>query len=84
LSRNFSKLGISKNKDFNLKQDNVDRVKAASKLATDEGAPDWTLAWLNPYFNDLVIHNGRIYGFYGRSLAFIDVKNGENMCKDGR
>jgi uncharacterized metal-binding protein len=35
----LTELGISKNKDFNLKQDDVDRVKAAIKRTTNEGGP---------------------------------------------
>jgi uncharacterized metal-binding protein len=36
----LTELGIDKNKDFNLKQDDVDRVKAAIKRVADEGGPD--------------------------------------------
>jgi uncharacterized metal-binding protein len=36
----LTELGIGKNKDFNLKQDDVDRVKAAIKRVAVEGGPD--------------------------------------------
>ena len=37
----------------------------------------WTSARLKPYFNDSVIHDGHAYGFDGRSIACIDVADGE-------
>jgi outer membrane protein assembly factor BamB len=44
----------------------------------------WTSDVVKPYFNDSVIHNGYVYGFDGRALACIDVKDGTRQWKGGR
>lgn len=44
----------------------------------------WTSNSLKPYFNDFVIHKGYAFGFDGRILACIDLKNGERKWKGGR
>jgi outer membrane protein assembly factor BamB len=44
----------------------------------------WKLSGLKPYFNDFVIHKGHAYGFNGRSLACIDLKNGKRNWQGGR
>ena len=44
----------------------------------------WTSNGLKPYFNDFVIHKGYAFGFDGRILACIDLKNGERKWKGGR
>ena len=44
----------------------------------------WTSLGLKPYFNDLVVHKGYAYGFDGRILACIDLKDGERKWKGGR
>jgi outer membrane protein assembly factor BamB len=44
----------------------------------------WTSDMVKPYFNDSVIHNGYVYGFDGRALACIDVKDGARQWKGGR
>ena len=44
----------------------------------------WTSTRLKPYFNDSVIHNGYAYGFDGRSIACIDIEDGERKWKGGR
>ncbi len=44
----------------------------------------WTSIGLKPYFNDLVVHNGHAFGFDGRILACIDLKDGKRNWKGGR
>lgn len=44
----------------------------------------WTSAALKPYFNDFVVHNGHAFGFDGRILACIDLKDGTRKWKGGR
>jgi len=44
----------------------------------------WTSRGLKPYFNDFVVHEGHAFGFDGRILACIDLKDGERKWKGGR
>jgi len=44
----------------------------------------WTSTGLKPYFNDFVVHEGHAFGFDGRILACIDLKDGERKWKGGR
>jgi outer membrane protein assembly factor BamB len=44
----------------------------------------WTSLGLKPYFNDFVVHKGHAYGFNGRSLACIDIKDGKRTWQAGR
>jgi outer membrane protein assembly factor BamB len=44
----------------------------------------WTSAALKPYFNDFVVHDGHAFGFDGRILACIDLKDGTRKWKGGR
>jgi outer membrane protein assembly factor BamB len=44
----------------------------------------WTSEGIRPYFNDFVVHNDHAYGFEARSIACIDLKNGERKWKGGR
>ena len=47
-------------------------------------AERWTSNALKPYFNDFVIHNGHAFGFDGRILSCIDLKDGQRKWKGGR
>jgi outer membrane protein assembly factor BamB len=44
----------------------------------------WTSAFLKPYFNDSVIHNGHAYGFDGPRLACINGEDGTRQWRGGR
>ena len=44
----------------------------------------WTSEDLNPFFNDLVVHNGFAFGFDGSILACIDLADGKLKWKGGR
>jgi outer membrane protein assembly factor BamB len=62
----------------------------ARRLAVTQGATGWSVAerWtsnaLKPYFNDFVIHKGHVFGFDGRILACLDLKDGQRKWKGGR
>ncbi|HEY2961079.1 MAG TPA: PQQ-binding-like beta-propeller repeat protein [Pyrinomonadaceae bacterium] len=62
----------------------------ARRLAVAHNASGWTVAerWtsnaLKPYFNDFVIHKGYAFGFDGRILSCIDLKDGQRKWKGGR
>ncbi|HXQ73381.1 MAG TPA: PQQ-binding-like beta-propeller repeat protein [Pyrinomonadaceae bacterium] len=62
----------------------------ARRLAVTYNAGGWSVAerWtsnaLKPYFNDFVIHNGYAFGFDGRILSCIDLKDGQRKWKGGR
>ncbi len=44
----------------------------------------WTSNGLKPYFNDFVVHEGHAFGFDGRILSCIDLKDGQRKWKGGR
>jgi outer membrane protein assembly factor BamB len=62
----------------------------ARRLSVAHGGNGWTAAerWtsnaLKPYFNDFVIHKGHAYGFDGRILSCVDLKDGQRKWKGGR
>jgi outer membrane protein assembly factor BamB len=60
------------------------------RLGVAHGSSGWTVEerWtsedLNPFFNDLVVHNGLAFGFDGSILACIDLADGKLKWKGGR
>ena len=44
----------------------------------------WSSSGLKPYFSDFVVHNGHAFGFDGRILSCIDLKDGTRKWKGGR
>lgn len=44
----------------------------------------WITGGVTPYFNDIVVHKGHIYGFTGPSLTCIDIQNGKHIWRGGR
>jgi outer membrane protein assembly factor BamB len=60
------------------------------RIALTHGAAGWSVeerwssAALKPYFNDFVVHEGHAFGFDGRILASIDLKDGQRKWKGGR
>jgi outer membrane protein assembly factor BamB len=62
----------------------------ARRLAIAHNAGGWSVAerWtsnaLKPYFNDFVINKGYAFGFDGRILSCIDLKDGQRKWKGGR
>jgi outer membrane protein assembly factor BamB len=47
-------------------------------------AERWTSNGLKPYFNDFVVHQGHAFGFDGRILSCIDLRDGARKWKGGR
>jgi hypothetical protein len=60
------------------------------RIAVAHGPGGWTVErrWgtkdLKPYFNDFVVHEGHAFGFDGRILACIDLRDGKRSWKGGR
>jgi len=44
----------------------------------------WTSSQLKPNFNDIVIHNGHVFGFNGPILTCLDIENGKRKWRGGR
>ena len=44
----------------------------------------WQSRGVKPYFNDSVIHDGFVYGFEGRGIACMDIRDGARCWKGGK
>jgi hypothetical protein len=68
----------------------VKESSGTRRLAASRGPSGWTVEerWtsngLKPYFNDFVVHDGYAYGFDGRMLSCIDLRDGARKWKGGR
>ena len=60
------------------------RISVVHTGGTWSASEKWTANTLKPYFNDFVIHKGHAYGFDGRILSCIDLKDGQRNWKGGR
>jgi outer membrane protein assembly factor BamB len=60
------------------------RIAAAVGPDGWKTAERWTSKGLKPYFNDFVVHEDHAFGFDGRILACLDVKDGTRKWKGGR
>jgi outer membrane protein assembly factor BamB len=60
------------------------RISVAHNGSGWSTAEKWTSNALKPYSNDFVIHKGHAYGFDGRILSCIDLKDGQRNWKGGR
>ncbi|HEY3581177.1 MAG TPA: PQQ-binding-like beta-propeller repeat protein [Pyrinomonadaceae bacterium] len=60
------------------------RLAIAHNGASWSVSERWTSNGLKPYFNDFVIHKGYAFGFDGRILSCIDLKDGQRKWKGGR
>ena len=66
-------------------QDNGTRRIAIAHNGNDWTVQErWTSNGLKPYFNDFVVHKGYAFGFDGRILSCIDLKDGQRKWKGGR
>jgi hypothetical protein len=65
-------------------------ARGTRRLAIEHAHTGWTLEerWtstsLKPYFNDFVVHEGHAFGFDGRILACVDLRDGARKWKGGR
>ena len=62
----------------------IRRLALSHASATWNVAEHWTSNGLKPYFSDFVVHNGHAFGFDGRILSCIDLKDGTRKWKGGR
>lgn len=60
------------------------RVNAQSQDGQWLVSERWTTNRFNPYFNDLVHHEGYLYGFDGGFFICVDATSGERKWKRGR
>lgn len=63
-------------------------IQPLSESATDSGEVQsvdvWTSRNMKPDFNDLVVHQGHMYGFDGAIFACVDLSDGSRIWKKGR
>jgi outer membrane protein assembly factor BamB len=57
------------------------RVKFTPSKGELEGKDVWESKAISAYFNDMVIHDGHVYGFDGDFLTCVDLKDGETKWR---
>jgi outer membrane protein assembly factor BamB len=62
----------------------IRRIKVGRGSGGWTAERDWGSAGLKPYFNDFVVREDHAFGFDGRILACIDLKDGTRKWKGGR
>jgi hypothetical protein len=68
----------------------VDESSGMRRLSVTQSDTGWTVEqrWasdgVKPYFNDSVIHKRYVYGFNGRGISCINVKDGALQWKGGK
>jgi len=65
-------------------KDGIRRIKASNEPDGWTVTQRWQSTFLNPFFNDSVVHKGNAYGFDGPFIACIDLVNGERRWRGGR
>ena len=57
------------------------RLHIAKKGDAWEAEEVWTTTKISPYFNDLVVHDGHLYGFDGNFFTCISLEDGESKWR---
>jgi len=60
------------------------RIRVTAKDGEFQGEEMWTSRNLKPDFNDLVVHDGHIYGFDTTVFTCIDLETGKRTWSGGR
>jgi outer membrane protein assembly factor BamB len=58
------------------------RVHVAKDGSTWHTSEVWTTKAISPYYNDLVIHQGHLYGFDGNFLTCVNLQDGKRRWKE--
>jgi outer membrane protein assembly factor BamB len=57
------------------------RLKVTKKGDAWAAEEVWTSTKINPYYNDLVVHDGNLYGFDGNFFTCVSLEDGENRWR---
>lgn len=59
-------------------------IEVSQEDGSWQGKEIWTSRDMKPDFNDLVVHNGHMYGFDNAIFACVDLQDGKRKWKGGR